>query len=120
MDHLIIGLCAQAVFNLAGFEPHDGPNLRGAVVDQTDAQRLLLLVFNGPTLWGPIQAVTSDLYNGTLEYLYSNPGSRYAYYVGTVLTEVITSDVLLLKSREVLNKSQRDKELRKGDTGTTR
>lgn len=57
---------------------------------------LLLLVFNGPTLWGPIQAVTSDLYNGTLEYLYSNPGSRYAYYVGTVLTEVIISLVVFI------------------------
>ncbi len=43
---------------------------------------LLLLVFNGPTLWGPINAITTDLYNGTLEYLYSNPGSRYAYYIG--------------------------------------
>ena len=52
---------------------------------------LLLFVFNGPTLWGPINAVSNDLYNGTLEYLYSNPGSRYAYYVGTVLAEVIVN-----------------------------
>jgi len=57
---------------------------------------LLLLVFNGPTLWGPINAVTSDLYNGTLEYLYSNPGSRYAYYVGAVLTEVVISLVIFV------------------------
>ena len=57
---------------------------------------LLLLVFNGPTLWGPINAVTSDLYNGTLEYLYSNPGSRYAYYIGAVLTEVIISLVVFI------------------------
>ena len=52
---------------------------------------LLLFVFNGPTLWGPINAVSTDLYNGTLEYLYSNPCSRYAYYVGTVLSEVIVN-----------------------------
>ena len=52
---------------------------------------LLLFVFNGPTLWGPINAVTNDLYNGTLEYLYSNPISRYAYYVGTVLLDVIVN-----------------------------
>ena len=57
---------------------------------------LLLLVFNGPTLWGPINAVTADLYNGTLEYLYSNPGSRYAYYIGAVLTEVIISLVVFI------------------------
>jgi ABC-2 type transport system permease protein len=57
---------------------------------------LLLFVFNGPTLWGPINAVTNDLYNGTLEYLYSNPCSRYAYYVGTVLAEVIVNLVVFL------------------------
>ncbi|GIV76900.1 MAG: hypothetical protein KatS3mg050_1294 [Litorilinea sp.] len=55
---------------------------------------LLLLVFNGATLWAPIHSVTSDLYNGTLEYLYSSPGSRYAYYVGTVITEVIINGIL--------------------------
>ena len=57
---------------------------------------LLLFVFNGPTLWGPINAVSNDLYNGTLEYLYSNPCSRYAYYVGTVLAEVIVNLVVFL------------------------
>ncbi len=57
---------------------------------------LLLFVFNGPTLWGPINAVTNDLYNGTLEYLYSNPCSRYAYYVGTVLAEVIVNLAVFL------------------------
>jgi ABC-2 type transport system permease protein len=57
---------------------------------------LLLFVFNGPTLWGPINAVTNDLYNGTLEFLYSNPCSRYAYYVGTVLAEVIINLTVFL------------------------
>ena len=57
---------------------------------------VLLLVFNGPTLWGPINAVTNDLYNGTLEYLYSNPGSRYAYYVGTVVAEIMINMVVFL------------------------
>jgi ABC-2 type transport system permease protein len=57
---------------------------------------LLLFVFNGPTLWGPINAVSSDLYNGTLEYLYSNPCSRYAYYVGTVIADVTINLVVFL------------------------
>ncbi len=57
---------------------------------------LLLFVFNGPTLWGPINAVSNDLYNGTLEYLYSNPCSRYAYYVGTVIAEVMINLVVFL------------------------
>ncbi len=50
---------------------------------------LVLFVFNRATLWGPINAVNNDLYNGTLEYLYSLPGSRYAYYVGVVIAEVV-------------------------------
>jgi ABC-2 type transport system permease protein len=52
---------------------------------------LVLFVFTRSTLWGPINAVSNDLYNGTLEYLYSNPCSRYAYYVGNVVAEVVLS-----------------------------
>jgi ABC-2 type transport system permease protein len=57
---------------------------------------LILMVFNGPTLWGPIHAVTNDLYNGTLEFLYSTPVSRYAYYVGTVMAKVLINMILFL------------------------
>ena len=57
---------------------------------------LLLFTYTRSTLWGPINAVSNDLYNGTLEYLYSNPGSRYAYYVGTVVTEVVVSLVVFV------------------------
>lgn len=52
---------------------------------------LTLFVFTRSTLNAPLNAVNNDLYNGTLEYLYSSPGSRYAYYVGVVLSEVIIS-----------------------------
>jgi ABC-2 type transport system permease protein len=57
---------------------------------------LALFVFTRSTLWGPINAVTNDLYNGTLEYLYSSPGSRYAYYIGVVLSEVIISQAVFI------------------------
>lgn len=57
---------------------------------------LLLFVFIRATLGGPLEAITNDLYNGTLEYLYSNPISRYAYYVGTVVAKVIVSSVVFL------------------------
>jgi ABC-2 type transport system permease protein len=57
---------------------------------------MLIMMFNWATLWGPINAVSNDLYNGTLEFLYSNPGSRYAYYVGTVVTEILISLVFFL------------------------
>ena len=57
---------------------------------------MLILMFSWPTLWAPINAVSTDLYNGTLEFLYSNPGSRYAYYVGTVVTEILISLVFFV------------------------
>lgn len=50
---------------------------------------LLLLVFSGTALSTPSAAVAMDLYNGTLEFLYSGPSSRYAYFVGTVLAGAI-------------------------------
>jgi ABC-2 type transport system permease protein len=63
---------------------------------------LLLLVFQGPTLWTPAFAVSQDLYNGTLEFLYSNPGSRYAYYVGSVVADVAIHLVVFLPFYGVL------------------
>lgn len=57
---------------------------------------LLLFVFIRATLGGPLEAVTNDLYNGTLEFLYSNPASRYAYYVGTVVAKMLVSSVVFL------------------------
>ena len=57
---------------------------------------ILLLVFQGPTLWTPVFTVSQDLYNGTLEYLYSNPGSRYAYYVGSIVADVLIHLVVFL------------------------
>jgi ABC-2 type transport system permease protein len=57
---------------------------------------LVLFIFTRSTLWGPINAVTNDLYNGTLEYLYSSPGSRYAYYVGVVISEIVISMVVFV------------------------
>jgi ABC-2 type transport system permease protein len=57
---------------------------------------LLLFVFIRATLGGPLEAISNDLYNGTLEFLYSNPASRYAYYVGTVVGKVLISSVVFL------------------------
>lgn len=57
---------------------------------------LLLFIFIRATLGGPIEAISNDLYNGTLEFLYSNPASRYAYYVGTVVAKVIVSSVVFV------------------------
>jgi len=57
---------------------------------------LLLFVFKGTALWTPLNAVSRDLYNGTLEFLYSNPFSRYAYFAGTVVSDIIIAQVAFL------------------------
>jgi len=75
---------------------NNGPALAGRDLFIFFQGGLLLFVFNRPTVWGPIQAVTDDLYNGALEYLYSTPCSRYAYYVGAVLARVLINMVIFL------------------------
>ena len=57
---------------------------------------LLLFVFNGTALGTPVNSVTRDLNNGTLEFLYSNPSSRYAYFVGTVVANALISQTVFL------------------------
>jgi ABC-2 type transport system permease protein len=57
---------------------------------------IMLWMLTGAALNRPLEAVQNDLYNGTLEYLYSNPISRYAYYLGTVLVGAIINMVVFL------------------------
>ena len=57
---------------------------------------MLLFVFKGTALWTPLNSVTRDLYNGTLEFLYSNPFSRYAYFAGTVICDIIVAQIVFL------------------------
>jgi ABC-2 type transport system permease protein len=68
---------------------------------------LVLFVFTRSALWGPINAVNNDLTNGTLEYLYSLPGSRYAYYVGVTLAEIVFSQVIFVPLFALLAVSSR-------------
>lgn len=56
----------------------------------------LLISFDGVALWKPLNAVSSDLYNGTLEYLYTSPNSRIAYFVGTIAAEGVLSLVFVV------------------------
>jgi ABC-2 type transport system permease protein len=50
---------------------------------------LLLVFFSNVALFRPSNTVTNDLYNGTLEYIYSTPSSRYAYFIGTIIAGCI-------------------------------
>ena len=57
---------------------------------------LVLYIFKGTALKTPLRSVGNDLYNGTLEFIYSNPSPRYAYYMGTIVSDVIISQVIFL------------------------
>lgn len=57
---------------------------------------LLLLVFNGTALSTPVNSVGRDLTNGTLEFLYSGPSPRYAYFVGTVVASALINLVFFV------------------------
>jgi len=48
-----------------------------------------LLAFQDIALWSPVEVVQRDIYNGTLEYLYFSPGSKYAYFVGYFIGKAI-------------------------------
>lgn len=57
---------------------------------------LVLWIFRAAALHTPLETVDRDLYFGTLEYLYTNPCSRYAYYVGSILSSILLSTVVFV------------------------
>lgn len=57
---------------------------------------LLLYVFYSTSIWAPLNSVTNDLYNGTLEYLYVTPASKFSYYFGTGLSNVVMNMVFFI------------------------
>ncbi|MFX1369617.1 MAG: ABC transporter permease [Promethearchaeota archaeon] len=63
---------------------------------------LILIVFSTVALSAPLSAVIQDLHNGTLEYLFSTPISRYAYFFGTAIAEAISKSVFFLPMFVVL------------------
>ncbi|HEX6292101.1 MAG TPA: ABC transporter permease [Herpetosiphonaceae bacterium] len=73
-----------------------GANLSSHSLSLFYLSSLMLMVFNGTALSSPIISVNRDLYFGTLEFLYSGPSSRYAYFIGTVLASAIINQVTFL------------------------
>ncbi len=63
---------------------------------------LMLIVFSTVALSAPLSAVIQDLHNGTLEYLFSTPISRYAYFIGTAIAEAISKSTFFLPMFVVL------------------
>lgn len=70
---------------------HGSNNLSGQCLFIFFICSMLLWVLIGTALQTPLNAVNSDLMNGTLEYLYTNPISRYAYYFGTVIAGALVN-----------------------------
>jgi len=75
--------------SVVAFDANEGQIMSGSDLFIFFQGALILFAFRGTALGTPLGAVGRDLYNGTLEFLYTNPCSRYAYYVGTVLSSVI-------------------------------
>jgi len=57
---------------------------------------LLLYIFYSTSIWAPLNAVTNDLYNGTLEYLYITPSSKFSYYFGTGISSIILNMIFFI------------------------
>ncbi len=57
---------------------------------------LLIIFYDSVALWQPLNTVTVDLYNGTLEYIYSTPTSRVAYYLGSVSSAAVFSSIFVI------------------------
>lgn len=74
----------------------DGTKLSGNYLFIFLQGGLLLFVFNGTALSRPVNAVARDLSNGTLEYLYSVPSSRYAYFVGTIISSALINLIMFI------------------------
>lgn len=89
---LVVQMGVRVLFflMLSGFVTYDGKNhLEGHQLFTFLMAGMLLMVFNNTALYAPLNAVTQDLMNGTLEYLYTNPIARYPYYIGTAIASAL-------------------------------
>jgi ABC-2 type transport system permease protein len=57
---------------------------------------VLIWFFSNDALYGSLNAISNDLYNGTLEYIYYLPIKRYAYFLGAVLSRIIVNLVFFI------------------------
>ena len=71
-------------------------NLEGNDVFLFFLGSLVLIVFSTVALSAPLNAVRNDLHNGTLEYIFSTPISRYGYFIGTAISEAISKSIFFL------------------------
>lgn len=55
---------------------------------------LLIMMFDGVSIYGPLNAMQRDLTNGTLEYLYFTPMRKYPYFFGYSVGTIITNTLI--------------------------
>ncbi len=88
----VLQLALRVVFFLffSGFTTYSGQAvLQGKDLFLFFGAALLLYVFYSTAIWAPLNSVNTDLYNGTLEYIYITPSSKFLYYFGTGLSNVM-------------------------------
>ncbi len=56
---------------------------------------ILIMIFNSTAMWTPLNNVQRDIYNGTLEYLFFNPSSKYGYFIGSILSDAAVKFAVL-------------------------
>lgn len=57
---------------------------------------IMVSLFSSSALWTPLNSVNRDLYNGTLEFIYSTPAQRLPYYVGTAVADAIKKFIYVI------------------------
>lgn len=56
---------------------------------------MCLIFFAESILWQPMNTVRTDLTNGTLEYLYSTPSNKFAYFLGSIFGVMILNSIMV-------------------------
>jgi ABC-2 type transport system permease protein len=99
----LISEIVRSLMFIGVFSLFAGAYLFTAGVELTQKETLLffitgftLVIFDGVALWTPLNSVNTDLYNGTLEYLYSAPNSRMGYYVGNISAAAIFASTIFI------------------------
>ncbi|HOO27958.1 MAG TPA: hypothetical protein PLU43_05795, partial [Lachnospiraceae bacterium] len=92
---LQLGVRFLFFFYLSGITAYNG-SITGKNLFLFFGAALLLYVIYSTTIWAPLNTVTTDLYNGTLEYIYVTPVSKFCYYFGTGISQTIMSMVFFV------------------------
>lgn len=66
-----------------------GMDLTSAEIYTFYLSGMTLMFFGDVVLYSTVLTVNKELYNGTLEFVYSAPSSRYAYFLGGIIADFL-------------------------------